>query len=97
MPNQYWADGVMTMVYVMNRMPSKVLEIQTPLQELSKFVTLPSVLIMQPKVFGCMAFAHIHKYQRTKVDPRATCYIFLGYGLHKKDIVVMIPPKGEPM
>ncbi|KAF2306641.1 hypothetical protein GH714_020006 [Hevea brasiliensis] len=65
-------------------MPSKVLNFKTPLQVLSTHVSLRSVLMLPHRVFGCVAFVHLQKNQRTKLDPCAIRCVFLGYGLHKK-------------
>ena len=32
------------------------------------------------RVFGCKAFVHIPKYERSKLDVKAKPCIFLGYG-----------------
>ncbi|KAL6325478.1 hypothetical protein AAG906_023323 [Vitis piasezkii] len=51
-------------------------------------------LILPPRVFGRVAFVHLHKNQRTKLDPAPMS--FLGYGLHQRDIVatttMTVPP-----
>ena len=65
-PSRHWADAVATAVYLLNRMPSKVLNFKTPLQTLSTYVHLPTVLLIPPQNFGCVAFVHLHKNQRTK-------------------------------
>ena len=70
--------------YLINRMSSKVLNFITPLQVLAIFVPLPSVLVLPSRVFGCVAFVHLHKNQRTKFDPCVLCCVFMGYGLHQK-------------
>ena len=73
-----------TAVYLINRMPAKILHFKTPLQILSTHLSLPSLLMLPPRIFGCVAFVHLHKNQRTKLDPCAIRCLFLGYGLHKK-------------
>ena len=65
-------------------MPSKVLEFKTPLQTFSTFVPLPTIQMLPPRVFGCVAFVHLHKNQRTKLDPCVVRCLFLGYGVHQK-------------
>ena len=40
--------------------------------------------MIPPRIFGYVAFFHLHKNQRTKLDPCAVRCLFLGYGLHKK-------------
>jgi hypothetical protein len=88
-PSCYWDDAVATAVHLLNRMPTKVLTFQTPLKVLSNHVPLPAVLMIPPRIFGCVAFVHLHKNQRTKLDPCAVRCLFLGYGLHKKRVSVL--------
>lgn len=59
MPQSFWTDAVSTAVHLLNRMPSKVLSFKTPLQCLSAHVTLPNVLMLSPRVFGCVAYVLI--------------------------------------
>lgn len=84
MPHHHWTYVVTTAVYLINRMPSKVLEFKTPLQTFSTFVPLPTIQMLPPRVFGCVAFVHLHKNQRTKLDPCVVRCLFLGYGVHQK-------------
>ena len=70
-PTHFWTDGVTTAVHLINRMPSKAFKFQTPLQALSTAISLPTTLMLPPRVFGCVAFVHLHKNQRTKLDPCA--------------------------
>jgi hypothetical protein len=60
-PSQHWLDAVTTAVHLLNRMPSKVLEFKSPLQDLSEFVSIPSILLLPPWIFGCVAFVHLQK------------------------------------
>jgi hypothetical protein len=83
-PNHYWGDAVATTVHLINRMPSKFLEFKTPLQVLSTYVSLPTILMLLPRIFGCVAYVHLHKNQRTKLDPCAIRCLFLGYTTHQK-------------
>ncbi|KAJ7982145.1 Retrovirus-related Pol polyprotein from transposon TNT 1-94 [Quillaja saponaria] len=84
MPCRYWSDAVTTAVYLLNRMPSKILEFKTPLQVLSHHSSLPSVMLLPPRIFGCVAFVHLHKNQRNKLDPCVVRCIFWGYAIHQK-------------
>ena len=65
-------------------MPSRVLKYKNPIQVIAQHVTLPLVLMRSPKRFFCVTYVHIHKNQRTKLDPFAVCYVFLGYVAHTK-------------
>lgn len=58
MPQNYWDSVITAAVYLVIRMPSKALQFKTPLQELGTHVTLPSHLMLPPRVFGCTVFVH---------------------------------------
>ncbi|XP_073263621.1 uncharacterized protein [Populus alba] len=58
-------------------------------------VTLPSLLLIKPHIFGCVAFVHLHKNQRTKLEPCAVRCIFLGYGTNKKGYRCYDPNKNR--
>jgi hypothetical protein len=83
-PNWYLGDVVATTVHLINRMPSKVLGFKTPLKALSTYVSLPIVLMLLPRIFCCVAFVHLHKNQRMKLDPCAIRCLLLGYSTHQK-------------
>jgi hypothetical protein len=83
-PTQHWSDAVSTAVHLINRLPSKILNFQTPLQSLSALVSLPTALMLPPRIFGCVAYVHLPKNQRTKLDPCALRCLFLGYAAHQK-------------
>ncbi|GJR80321.1 putative ribonuclease H-like domain-containing protein [Tanacetum coccineum] len=63
------SEALATATYLINRLPTKILKMKTPLETLSKYHTLPQVLTLEPKVFGCTIFAHIPKSYRDKLDP----------------------------
>jgi hypothetical protein len=83
-PTRFWPGAVSTDVHLLNRLPSKVLQFQTPLQVLASHVSLPTTLMLPPRVFGCVAYVHLHKNQRSKLDPCALRCLFLGYAVHQK-------------
>lgn len=60
-PHRFWSDAVVTTVHLMNHMPYKVLGFKTPIQTLSEHVTIPFILLIPPRVFGCAAFVHLYK------------------------------------
>ncbi|CAL8083793.1 unnamed protein product [Prunus armeniaca] len=83
-PRHHWDDAIVTAVHLINRMPSGVLTFKTPLQVLAQHRPLPSVLVLTPRIFGCVAFVHFHKNQRSKLDPCALRCVFVGYATHQK-------------
>ncbi|CAN6557534.1 unnamed protein product [Malus baccata var. baccata] len=68
-PKRFWLEAVTYAVYVINRMPSRVVDFRTPLQVLTEFVPVVSTNTLSPRVFGCVAYVHIHKIHRSKLDP----------------------------
>jgi transposase InsO family protein len=74
-PKHFWGEAILTATFLINRMPSSVLQFQTPLKFLpscSRVASLP------PKVFGCVCFVHAPKHPGGKLDPKARKCIFLG-------------------
>lgn len=84
-PKQFWGDAILTASYLINRMPSKVLNYQTPLNMFLQYYPHTRVCTDLPlKVFGCTSFVHVHSLAQTKLDPRAHKCIFLGYSATQK-------------
>lgn len=79
-PKFFWGEAVLTATYLVNRMPSRVLDFQTPFQRLLH--TYPHIRFVSQiplKVFGCTAFVHINQQHRSKLDPKSLKCVFLGY------------------
>ncbi|GJZ71788.1 putative RNA-directed DNA polymerase [Tanacetum coccineum] len=85
-PNFFWPEALATATYLINRLPTKILKMKTPLETLSEYHTLPQVLTLEPKVFGCTVFAHIPKSYRDKLDPCVEKCVFCGIWSKSKGI-----------
>lgn len=83
-PKYLWGEAVLTACYLINRMPSKILNFQTPLNTLLKAFPLFHVPNLPAKIFGCKAFVHNHQPNQSKLDPRAHTCIFIGYSPTQK-------------
>ncbi|XP_035838498.1 uncharacterized protein LOC110908724 isoform X1 [Helianthus annuus] len=83
-PKSFWPEAINTAVYLLNRLPTKALDLKTPLDTLSTFTKLPPPLTLPPRVFGCTVFPHIPKTERSKLDPCAEKCVFVGYGVNQK-------------
>ncbi|KAI5342034.1 hypothetical protein L3X38_009909 [Prunus dulcis] len=79
-----WMDAVTYAVYLLNRLPSRVLDFQTPMQVLTHHISASSMLTLSPKVFGCVIYVHLHQNKRSKQDPCALRCVFLGFSTHQK-------------
>ena len=55
-PKSFWGEAVLTAVYLINRMPSRVLGYQNPINVLSKFFSdFSNSCKLPPKIFGCVS------------------------------------------
>ena len=66
---------MLTAVHIINRLPSKILNHQTPFEKL--YGKPPSYA--DSKVFGSLCFASTLSHNRSKFDPRSSSCVFLGY------------------
>ena len=81
----YWGEAVLTTTYLKNRIPSRVLDNKSPLEVLKSFYPHSRTSNgLTPRVFGCIAFVHVHSQHRDKLDPRAIKCVFLGYSSTQK-------------
>ena len=65
-----WEDAILTSCYLINRMPTRVLNYATPLQTLKN--TFPNTRLTSDlplKIFGCTIFVHVPTHLRSKFDP----------------------------
>lgn len=83
----YWAFAVEAAVYLKNRTPTRSVIGMTPFEAWHGIK--PSVKHI--RVFGCLAFVHVPKEKRLKLDFRATPVIFVGYGASTKQYLVYDP------
>ena len=90
-PKQFWGESILTAAYLINRMPTRIFNFQSPLNVFTEFYPTAKVFTsLPPKFFGCIAFVHVHTQNRSKLDPRALKCVFHGYLLLKNATNVMI-------
>lgn len=76
---KYWAEAVNNANYIQNRMLSAAVDV-TPFELWSgKPPNLSHI-----RMFGCVAYAHINKQKRQKLDDVAEKYNLVGYCEHSK-------------
>jgi hypothetical protein len=71
----YWSHAIQTAAYIINILPSRVLDFKSPF----KILKGRKIGIDHLRVFGCVCFVHVQGQHRDKFDPRAIKYVFLGY------------------
>jgi histone deacetylase 1/2 len=80
MPLKFWDEAFLTATYLINRMPSKVINFDTPLERL--FHTKPDYESLH--TFGCACWPNLRPYNNHKLYFRSKECAFLGYSnLHK--------------
>jgi hypothetical protein len=80
LPHKFWAEALSTAVYLRNRSPTKAVEDKTPYEALTG--NRPDVKHL--RVFGCVAYSHVPKDERKKLDSKSRKCILLGYGNETK-------------
>ena len=80
LPRRFWAEALSTAVFLRNRSPTKCLHGITPFEAWTG--EKPNVSLL--RIFGCVAFAHVPKDERQKLDSKSRKCIFLGYGSETK-------------
>ena len=66
---------MLTAVFLINRLPSQVLENKTPYERLTSLVPDYHSL----KTFDCLCYVSTSPKSRNKFEPRAKACVFLGY------------------
>jgi histone deacetylase 1/2 len=79
-PFRYWSDAFFTACFLINRMPTRVLNMKTPVEQL--FNESPDYTFL--KVFGCACWPHTRPYNKRKLEFRSKKCVFLGYSSQHK-------------
>jgi len=76
----FWAKAISITIYIMNKAPTIALHGMMPKQKFAG----TKLNIAHLKVFGYITYVHVLDEVRTKLDPKAKKYIFIGYSLEQK-------------
>lgn len=87
MPLSYWEHAFLTAVYLINRLPTPVLNYDVPFAKLHG--KLPDYKLF--KVFGCACFPLLRPYNQHKFDFRSTECTFIGYSPNHKGYKCLSP------
>ena len=90
-PKSYWPYAFAVAVYLINRLPTPVLSMQSPYQKL--FARSPNYDKL--RVFGCACFPWLRPYNRHKLEDRSLQCVFLGYSLTQSAYMCLHRPTGR--
>ena len=80
LPTEFWGEAVATVVYLINRCPTKAVHDRIPMEAWSQ----RRWTVEHLRVFGCIAYAHVPKEKRKKFDDKGVKCIFIGYSPESK-------------
>ncbi|KAK3003550.1 hypothetical protein RJ639_019485 [Escallonia herrerae] len=80
-PKPFWTDANSTACFLINRIPSTVLNRDVPYSVLFPTKTLFPI---EPRIFGSTCFVRDVRPHLTKLDPKALKCVFLGYSRLQK-------------
>ncbi|KAM0996802.1 hypothetical protein ACFX2C_006762 [Malus domestica] len=87
LPHDLWYHACAHYIFLINRMPCKVLGMQSPYQRLYGV----SPQLQGLKVFGTAVYPYIRPYTVNKLQPRASLCVFMGYALGYKGVICFHP------
>jgi len=91
LPKKFWVEASNTAVFLLNRLPTKAVNGQTPFEAWHGY----KPLLKNLKIFGCLCFSHIPQPKRDKLDKKAEPGIFIGYSLQSKAFRIFQPQTGK--
>ena len=87
MSTSFWSYAILTAVFLINLLPTSVLNFVSPWSKL--FSASPN--LTQLKVFSCACYPHLRPYSSHKLDHRTKECIFLGYFTSSKGYLCLDP------
>lgn len=91
MPKSYWTYAFATTTYLINRLPSPVLNMVSPFVKL--FGEPPNYNKL--RIFGCLCFPWLRPYTANKLENRSSPCVFLGYSLTQSAFLCLQPTTGR--
>ncbi|KAD0286868.1 hypothetical protein E3N88_44505 [Mikania micrantha] len=87
LPSSYWVEAFSSAVYIINRLPSKILDSKSPFELM--FGHVPNYNHF--RTFGCRVFPYLRDYSEHKLAPRSLPCIFIGYATQYKGFRCLEP------
>lgn len=87
LPMKFWLYPFQTATFLINRLPTKVLNLQSPFQII--FGKLPDYILC--KVFGCLCYPYVRPYNTHNLQYRFVHGLFLSYSTIQKGYLCLEP------
>lgn len=91
LPNELWDEAFLYAVYVINRLPTKVLHGISPYYRL--YGIHPDYSRM--RIFGCLCYAHVDSSLRNTFAAHSIPCIFVGYSADQEGYRCLNPENGK--
>jgi histone deacetylase 1/2 len=91
MPLKFWSEAFLTAAYLINRLPTRVIDNTCPLERL--FHQSPNYSML--RVFGCACWPHLRPYRKQKLSFRSKQCVFIGYSSLHKGYKCLDPESGR--
>ena len=91
MPLKFWDEAFLAAVHIINMLPSKVINNETPVERLLH--TKPDYASL--RVFGCACWPNLRPYNQRKLMFCSTQCVFLGYSPQHKGVKCLDVPTGR--
>jgi hypothetical protein len=91
MPLKFWDEAFLVAVYIINRLPTKVLANDTPINRL--YHHTPDYTHL--RIFGCACWPNLRPYNDHKLQFRSKQCVFLGYSNLHKGFKCLDPKEGR--
>jgi histone deacetylase 1/2 len=90
-PLKFWDEAFLTAVFLINRLPSRVINDQSPYEHL--FGHPPDYSFI--RTFGCAVWPHLRPYNSKKLEFRSKKCVFIGYSNMHKGFKCLDPSNGR--
>jgi hypothetical protein len=91
MPLKFWDETFLTAVFLINQLPSKIIDNKTPYEKLFGHPTEYTFL----RIFGCAVWPNLRPYNSKKLEFRSKQCVFLGYSNMHKGFKCLDPKEGR--
>ncbi|WZZ70893.1 hypothetical protein YC2023_082263 [Brassica napus] len=86
-PKRFWSDAVITACYLINRIPTRILEDKAPFEVLNNNKSVLDHL----RVFGCISYVLVPGEIRNKLEAKSIKAMMIGYSTTQKGYKCFVP------